>query len=274
MRIDSHVHFWHYEKEKDAWITEEMKILQRDFSPTDIAVHLKEHGVDGCVAVQADQQERETFFLTELAGKNPVIKGVVGWVDLRSPSLSERLEHFAKIPVIKGWRHIVQAEPDDFLYNEDFRRGIGELSRFGYTYDILVYHNQLRAAIDLVADFPEQVFIIDHCAKPDIQGKQIQEWRDLIREIAGFPHISCKVSGLITEAAWNRWDEGDIYPYLDAVFEAFGPERLMFGSDWPVMMLSGNYKLWFQVLEKYAKGLDDEASHKFFGGNAARIYKL
>lgn len=274
MRIDSHVHLWTYDRERDTWITDEMKVLQRDFLPGDLAGEIRENGIDACIAVQAGQTEQETLFLLEMSLRYPFIKGVVGWIDLRDPQVGGRLEYFSQFPVIRGWRHIVQDEPPDFLSGPDFRRGIRELTRFGYTYDILVYHHQLGAALDFVRDFPDQPIVLDHCGKPGIRKKDMDSWESLIYEMAGCPNLSCKLSGLITEADWLHWEEGDIYPYLDVVFDAFGANRLLFGSDWPVMQLAGNYSRWISLLENYIGDPESETGKKIFGQNAMDFYKL
>jgi L-fuconolactonase len=274
MVIDSHVHFWKYNKKDYAWIDDSMKVLKKDYLPTDIEPVLKRNNVDGCIAVQADQTELETRFLAELSVTHPVIKGVVGWTDLRAPDIEKRLRDLKGYPSIKGIRHIVQSEPDDFLYNEAFRKGVSLLPEFGFTYDILIYARQLRAAIDFVAEFPEHSFILDHCAKPVIRNKEINEWKKNMQELAAFPNVSCKVSGLFTEAKWKDWSPADFYPYLDTVFESFGAGRLLFGSDWPVMLLSGIYVQWKSLLEKYMENYVQEDKDKVFGLNAVRVYGL
>jgi len=274
MTIDAHVHFWKYDKKRYDWIDHSMKVLQEDHLPEHMALTLKRNGIDGVVAVQAHQSELETHFLTELAKTHPVIKGVVGWVDLQADNVTDRLQHFSQYPVIKGFRHIVQGEPIDFLAREKFRRGIQALQPYNYTYDILIYHHQLKPAIDFVAAFPDLKLVIDHCAKPDIRHKKIDEWKVLMQEIAQYPHVHCKLSGLFTEAAWKEWSAGDFYPYLDVVFEAFGTDRLLFGSDWPVMLLSGIYVQWKSLLEKYMENFTTEDKEKVFGLNATQFYNL
>jgi L-fuconolactonase len=275
MIIDSHVHFWKYDKLRDAWITSDMKILRQDYLPEHLAVTLKRNDVDGCVAVQANQSEVETRFLSELTLTHPVIKGVVGWIDLQHENIEERLLHFfSHYPVIKGYRHIVQAEPDVFLLKEEFQRGMAALKHYDYTYDILIYPRQINAATKLVSRFPEQKFVIDHCAKPDIRNRNIDEWKLLIKELAQHPNVYCKLSGLFTEARWKEWNAGDFYPYLDIIFEAFGTRRLLFGSDWPVMLLSGIYIQWKSLLEKYMEHLKMEERENVMGLNAKRFYNL
>ncbi len=274
MIIDTHVHFWKYDKIRDAWITNDMKILKQDYVPAHLIPTLKRNDVDGCIAVQASQSEYETHFLVELSKTHPEIKGVVGWVDLLNKNLEERLHFFSGYKIIKGWRHVVQAEPNDFLLREDFQNSIRILAPYKYTYDLLIYHYQLKPALEFVSKFPDQKFVIDHCAKPDIGRKDIDEWKALMKEMARHPNIYCKLSGLLTETKWKQWSPADFYPYLDVVFEAFGTERLMFGSDWPVMLLSGIYVQWKSLLEKYMENFDEEARLNVFGENAIEFYNL
>ncbi|WP_243751601.1 amidohydrolase family protein [Niastella caeni] len=272
--IDSHVHFWKYDKITYDWIDNTMKTLQQDYLPEHISSTLKRNDVDGVVAVQATQTEMETHFLVELAKTHPVIKGVVGWIDLQADNIGERLQYFSQYPIIKGYRHVVQGEPLDFLARENFRRGVAALQAYNYTYDILIFHNQLQPAIDFVRAFPDQPFVIDHCAKPAIRHKDIDEWKRLMKEMAAFPNVSCKLSGLFTEAKWKEWSAADFYPYLDVVFEAFGTNRLLFGTDWPVMLLSGIYVQWKSLLDKYMENYSPEEREKVFGRNAIQFYNL
>jgi L-fuconolactonase len=225
--------------------------------------------------VQADQSENETKFLLDLAEKSKRIAGVVGWVDLLSPRVGERLQHFSHFPKLRGFRHVAQAEPDDrFLAQENFVKGVAQFRPFGFTYDILVYPKQLPAAIELVARLPEQRFVVDHLAKPEIKSKNTAPWAAQMREIAQNKNVFCKVSGLITEADWKHWKADDFKPCLDLVFDAFGPERLMFGSDWPVCLVAGTYRQVKQLIEDYVKGYSQPDKVRIFGGNAARFYGL
>jgi L-fuconolactonase len=271
--IDSHVHFWKYDKKRDSWITDKMKTLQQNYLPETIAGTLKRNGINGCIAVQADQSELETLFLTELAKTHNIIKGVVGWIDLQNENIEERLNYFSQYPIIKGWRHVVQEEPDDFLLRPAFQRGISTLQQYNYTYDVLIYPRQLKVALGFVSKFPQKM-VIDHCAKPDIAGKIIGEWAILMKEIAQHPNVYCKLSGLFTEAKWKEWKPAEFYPYLDVVFTAFGTDRLLFGSDWPVILLSGMYVQWKSLLEKYMENFGREEKEKIFAGNAKRFYNL
>lgn len=274
MVIDSHVHFWNYNKTDLPWINRSMKILQQDYLPSDIELTLKRNHVDGCIAVQAMTAEVETRFLAELARTHPVIKGVVGWTDLRAKDAGKKLSEFKDYLSIVGVRHIVQSEADDFLYDEKFREGISMLKELGYTYDLLIYPRQIKAATDLVNAFPDQIFILDHCAKPDVKHKEMEKWREGIIDLATYPNIYCKLSGLITEATWKEWSAGDFYPYLDVIFESFGVQRLMFGSDWPVMLLSGIYVQWKSLLEKYMESFLQEEKEAVFGLNAMKTYNV
>lgn len=274
MVIDSHVHFWKYTRTQLPWIDNSMKILQKDYLPAELELTLKRNHVDGCVAVQAATEEVETRFLAELAETHPVIKGVVGWTDLRSKNVETKLSELKRYSSIVGIRHIVQSEPDDFMYDEKFRAGISFLKQFGFTYDILIFPKQLNAAVDLVRAFPDQVFVVDHCAKPVVKNKEMEEWQKGITDLAMFPNVSCKLSGLITEANWKEWSPADFYPYLDIVFQSFGTDRLMFGSDWPVMLLSGIYVQWKSLLEKYMEKHLPEERDQVFGLNAHRVYNL
>jgi L-fucono-1,5-lactonase len=272
--IDAHVHFWKYDKKTYDWITNDMKTLQKDYLPETIALTLKRNEVDGVVAVQAIQTETETHFLVELAKTHSIIKGVVGWVDLQADNVKERLQYFSQYPIIKGYRHVVQGEPIDFLGREKFRRGVQALQPYDYTYDVLIYHHQLKPAIDFVHAFPDMRMVLDHCAKPDIRHKNIAEWKASIQEIAKAPNLYCKLSGLFTEAAWSGWSAAEFYPYLDVITEAFGPGRLMFGSDWPVMLLAGIYVQWKSLLDKYFENFSQDDKELIFDTNAKMFYKL
>ena len=275
MRVDSHQHFWHYHPVRDAWITDEMAVLKRDFLPADFLPELRANGIDACVAVQADQSEEETLFLLDLAEKHREIAGVVGWVNLLDERVEERLEYFSHFRKLRGFRHIVQAEPDDrFLMRKEFLRGVGMLSRFGFTYDILIYARHLPVAAEFVQQFPSQKFVVDHMAKPQIKARELDDWSRGMRAIAKHPNVWCKVSGLITEADWKRWTRDDFRPYLDVVFEAFGVDRLMFGSDWPVCLLGGNYRNVKAIVDDYTQSFSAIDKENIFGGNAIRFYGL
>lgn len=276
MRIDAHQHFWRYDPELYGWMDERMGVLKRDYLPTDLASELASFGMTASVAVQARQDDEETQWLLELAAEQPSIAAVVGWTDLRADDVDERLERLARHPRLKGVRHVLQDEPDDgFMLREDFTRGIGCLARHGLTYDILIYARHIPAAIELVDRFPNQPFVVDHIAKPRIADAELEAWAEGMRRLAERPHVACKVSGMITEARWDGWSPRDFTPYLDVVFEAFGEDRLMFGSDWPVCLLAcDGYATMANIVDEYAGGLAVDAKQKLFGANAAAFYGI
>lgn len=275
MIIDSHQHFWKYHPVKDAWITDDMKVIQSDFLPEHLQAILQQNGVHGCVAVQADQSEDETQFLLDLAAVHPFVKGVVGWVDLRADNLPARLAHYAGYEKLKGFRHIVQGEPDPaFLLREDFCKGVRALAQYDFTYDILVYPIQLPAVEKFVQLFPGHRLVIDHLAKPYCKTGDIAGWEKSMRAIAQAGHVYCKISGLVTEADWQRWKPEDFRPYLDVVLEAFGPQRLMYGSDWPVCLVAANYAQVKGIVTDYISRLSESEQAAIMGGNAAAFYKL
>lgn len=274
MKIDAHQHFWKFDPIRDSWIDESMKILQKDFMPTDLRPVLKANNVDGCIAVQADQSEKETEFLLNLADQNDFIKGVVGWINLCDENVEERLAHFSKHLKFKGVRHIVQAESDDFLLRDDFQKGISKLEKFDLIYEILIRKEQLESAITLVKKFPNQIFILDHIAKPNIKNAEIEPWKTQIKTLAKHQNVYCKVSGLVTEADLKNHQQEDFIPYLNVAFEAFGTDRLLFGSDWPVCLLGGDYKKALQVLENFMIDFSEDEKNKVMGVNALNIYTL
>ena len=274
MRIDSHQHFWKYNPIAHSWINDEMSVIRKDFLPDDLLPILQQNNMAGCVAVQADQSEKETDFLIDLAVQNTFIKAIVGWVDLRSENIRERLAHYQQYPVLKGFRHILQGEEPSFMLQPDFLRGINALKDFGFTYDILVFPKHLSAAIELVQKFPEQPFVIDHIAKPLIKEGSIDEWKKGIQAIAQFPNVYCKVSGMVTEADWQNWTKEDFIPYLDTVTESFGINRLMYGSDWPVCLVAASYEKMISIVQDYYSSFSTSEQQLIMGGNAARFYHL
>ena len=275
MRIDAHQHFWRYRPETHGWISNAMAVLKQDFLPPDLEPLLSAQGFDGCVAVQAAQALDETRFLLGLADAHPFVRAVVGWVDLLSPDLEAQLESFGAHPRFRGIRHIAQDEPDDrWLARPDVVRGVGALRRLGLTYDILVYARQLPAALALAQALPEQPFVVDHIAKPEIRAGRLDPWRADVRRLAALPHVLCKLSGLVTEAAWDRWTPADLRPYLEVVLEAFGPGRLMIGSDWPVCLLAGDYATVTGAVRDFIGSLSESEQAAVLGGNAARFYGI
>lgn len=275
MRIDAHQHFWQYSVEEYGWIGPDMKVLQRDHLPGDLAPLLEAVNLEGTVAVQARQTLQETEWLLELADYYPFIQGIVGWVDLQSPNLRDQLAHFSARPKFRGVRHVVQDEPDDlFMLREGFLRGLAALAEFNLTYDILVFARHLPVACQVVERFPDQHFVLDHIAKPPIKDGVLEPWAADLQRLAAFPNVLCKVSGMVTEADWSRWQLADFQPYLDVVFTAFGPERIMFGSDWPVCTLAGSYAQVTGLLSDYVQQLSEDEQADVWGGTATRFYGL
>lgn len=273
--IDGHQHFWNYDPVAYSWIGEEMAKIRRDFFPEDLEPVLRKSNVAGTVLIQAQQSEDETLFLLDLAEKNAFVKGVVGWVDLSGDDVQERLLRFKKNSFFKGVRHTVYDEQGEFMLKPDFQRGIAALGTFGLTYDLLVFDYQLPGAIELVQKFPEQRFVLDHMAKPGIlpEGPS-EQWKKDIRELAKSGNVFCKVSGMFTQAPNLQWKISDFTPYLDVVNEAFGPERLMFGSDWPVSFSAATYQDVLNLIKTYFSSASPENLQKVMGENAVRFYGL
>ena len=273
MRLDAHQHFWIHNPAEHTWMNDAMGVLKRNYLPTDLKPLLDANGFNGCIAVQARQNLEETRWLLELAAQNSFIKGIVGWVDLRDEAVNAQLEWFASNKLLKGVRHVVQDEPDDrFLLGDAFKRGVAMLSRFGLVYDVLVYPKQLAAAVEFVRAFPGQPFVLDHIAKPLIGEGRMEPWATEIRALAESENVSCKLSGMVTEAKWRGWKPEDFRPYLDVVLEAFGPERLMVGSDWPVCMLSAEYGEAIGLVKEYIARLSAAEQAAILVGTCARVY--
>lgn len=272
--IDAHQHFWKYHPDKHAWISEEMRVIRKDFQPPDLKPLLEKNQIGGCVVVQVDQTEDETLQLLSLANQYDFIKGVVGWIDLRNNDLASRLEYFSTLKKLKGFRHIVQGEKAGFLLQPDFVRGVQMLARFGFTYDLLVYHHQLAEALAFVKQVPDTAIVIDHLAKPAIAAGEMGAWAAHMTAIAKFPNVYCKVSGMVTEAHWQDWQYEDLSPYLDEVFNAFGMDRLMYGSDWPVCLVAASYDQQFAVITRYLEEFSPSEREKILGGNAETFYNI
>lgn len=275
MRLDAHQHFWRYSPAEYGWIDARMGRIARDFLPADLQPELARAGFDGCLAVQARTSLAETRFLLELARAHPFVRGVVGWIDFTAPDVARLLAELAPEKALVGLRHIVQAEPDDFLLRPDFQRGITALAGTGLVYDVLVYPRQLEAVRRFVAAFPGQAFVLDHLAKPDIAHAVRDPWERQFRALGAFPNLACKLSGLVTEATWNAWKPADFRFYLDVALETFGEERLLFGSDWPVCLLAAHdWQAVHDLLLEWASVLSPAARAKLFGANAARLYRI
>ncbi|MGA7110778.1 MAG: amidohydrolase family protein [Terracidiphilus sp.] len=275
IRLDAHQHFWHYSPIEYEWISDQMDVLQRDFLPRDLQPLLKQNHLDGSIAVQARQHPAETRWLLNLAEQNKFIRGVVGWVDLCAPNLHTELDLLAKRKKLVGVRHVLQDEPDDqFMLRPEFLRGISELAAFGLVYDLLLHPRHLPIAVQLVREFPQQAFVLDHLAKPPIASGQREPWKRDLKELAQFPNVYCKLSGMVTEAKWKQWRPDEFTPYLDAVFEAFGASRLMIGSDWPVCTLSSSYSETIGIVLNYTAQLSADQRDAVLGGNCAKVYDI
>ena len=275
MYIDAHQHFWHYIPREYEWIDDSMASLRRDFLPADLKPELERNGFQGCIAVQARQSIDETRWLLELAAQNPFVLGVVGWVDLQAPDLRTQLEPLTANSKLIGVRHIVQSEPDDqFLLGGNFQRGIGMLDGFGLAYDILIYPRHLPIAVEFVQRFPKQRFVLDHLAKPAIRDENLGSWAADIRKLASLPNVMCKLSGLVTEADWKRWTPEQLRQCIDVAFECFGPDRLMFASDWPVCTVAASYSRVIEIVTEYLKPFSQQIRDAVLGGNAQRFWDL
>lgn len=274
-KIDSHQHFWKFDPVRDSWINDDMKVIQKDFLPEDLHPVLKQNDFDGCVSVQSDQSEAENHFHFQNAEKFDFIKGIVGWVDFQSKTVEERLQYYSRFKKIKGFRHVLQGEPQrDLMLQADFMNGISLLKKYNFTYDILIFKDQLQYIPKFVSSFPDQPFVIDHIAKPDIRNGEIYDWAKGIKELAQFENLYCKISGMVTEANWKNWNKEDFKPYMEAVVEAFGTNRIMFGSDWPVCLVAASYNEMLGIVEDYFSSFSKDEQEKFFGLNAIRFYNL
>jgi len=274
MIIDSHQHFWHYNEKEYGWIDDSMAVLKRDYLPADLEAEIAGAGVTGTVVVQARQKIEETRWLLELAGKYPFIRGVIGWVDLRSPALEEELDRFSGHPKLVGVRHVVQDEPDDFMLQPAFRRGIGLLEDYRLVYDLLLFPRHLKLAAELAGMFPRQRFVLDHMSKPPVRSGTMEPWRSDLGALSRQNNVWCKVSGMVTEADHQKWKSEDFIPYMEVVFNSFGTERIMLGSDWPVCRLAGEYKEVMDIPVDYMARLDETGKAKVYRENAIQCYQL
>lgn len=274
-RIDAHQHFWNYSPSEYGWIDDSLLTLKRDFLPAELAIHLDNHSLDGSVAVQARQTVNETRWLLELAENNPRIFGVIGWLDLQSSSLTADLDSLSASPALKGLRHVIQDEPDNnFILRPAFVKGVTSLAGYGLTYDILIVSQQLPATVSFVRNFDSQPFVIDHIAKPCIKDGEFEFWKQHMAELARYERVYCKLSGMVTEAAWHSWKPEDIIPYMETVITLFGPDRVMFGSDWPVCTVAGSYDDIIALVENYIAALSLDEQAQIMGRTAATFYSL
>ena len=274
LTIDSHHHFWRYSEAEHGWIGEDMRAIRRDYLPRDLEPELRATGTRGVVSVQVRQTREETRDLLAFAREAKFVRGVVGWVPLAAADAEAHLDRLSGEPLLRGVRHVVQGEPEGFLSGEAFGRGVGLLASRGLVYDVLIYERQLAEAVAFVDRHPRQVFVLDHIAKPRIRDRALEPWAREIRRLAERPNVFCKVSGMVTEADFVSWREEHLRPYWDVVLEAFGPRRLMFGSDWPVCLVACGYARWHELVRGWAAGLSDDEQDALFGATASRAYRL
>jgi L-fuconolactonase len=274
-RIDSHHHFWEYDPIEYDWIDESMRVIRANFLPENLAKEIHAAGIQGVVTVQARQTVAETDWLLGMAAKHDFMRGVVGWAPLKDPKVADVLARWASHPKMKAVRHVVQGEPDpNYILGEDFNRGIRALKPFKLVYDILIFERQLPQSIQFVDRHPDQVFVLDHIAKPRIKENIVSPWRENIREMAKRQNVYCKISGMVTEADYHLWTEKQLEPYFDTVLEAFGPKRVMFGSDWPVCLVATSYSRWFRIVSKRVEHYSASERDRILGGTAIEAYRL
>ena len=273
--IDAHQHFWQFDPVRDNWINEEMAIIQHDFLPQQLERILSENGIDGSVIVQSDQSEKENEFQLNNAAQYDFIRGVVGWVDLQAVDIEEKLLYYQQFKKLKGFRHVLQGEPQrDLMLQPAFKNGIGLLNKYGFSYDVLIFPDQLKYAAQLAAAFPDQPFVIDHIAKPGIKDGLIADWKKDIFSVAAHENVVCKISGMVTEADWKNWKAEDFTPYLDVIVAAFGTDRIMYGSDWPVCLVAADYAKTKQIVDDYFSQFSADEQAAFYGKTASEFYKL
>ncbi len=274
-KIDAHQHFWQFDPVRDSWINEEMAIIQNDFLPEHLESMLKQNGIDGSVVVQSDQSEKENEFQLNNAAQYDFIRGVVGWVDLQAADIEDKLAYYQQFKKLKGFRHVLQGEPQrDLMLQPAFKNGISLLNKYGFTYDVLIFPDQLKYAKELAAAFPDQPFVLDHIAKPGIKDRLIADWKNDILSVAAHENMYCKISGMVTEADWKSWKVEDFTPYLDVIVEAFGTDRIMYGSDWPVCLVAADYAKMKAIVDDYFSGFSAHEQAAFFGKTATSFYKL
>jgi L-fuconolactonase len=274
-KIDTHHHFWKYNAEEYGWMNDQQAAIRRDFLPAELEETISEVGITRVISVQARQKLKETEWLLELATEHAFIVGVVGWVPLISSTVGQDLEQFVDHPKLKAVRHVLHDEPDDnYMLREDFNNGINLLEPMNLTYDILIFEKHLPQTMKFVDRHPYQTFVVDHIAKPRIRDGLFSPWRENIKELAQREHVYCKMSGVVTEADYQSWTEAEILPYMEIILEAFGPERIMFGSDWPVCLAATSYSEWFKIAARLIDQLSESEQEQIWRKTATTAYRL
>ncbi|WP_319590063.1 amidohydrolase family protein [uncultured Draconibacterium sp.] len=275
MIIDTHHHYWNYNPVEFDWIDDEMAKIRQSFLPDNLKETLENTEVEGVVTVQARQCLEETDWLLKLAAENDFMRGVVGWLPLAYENIEELLEKYSCNDKLKAVRHVVQGEPDPkFILGKNFNRGISQLKKYGLIYDILILEHQLPNTIRFVDQHPDQQFVLDHIAKPRIKANEMEPWTKNIKELAKRKNVSCKISGMVTEADFNNWTEEQLKPYFEVVFNAFGPNRLMYGSDWPVCLVATEYANWLSLVKRQLAQFSENEQNMIFYKNAVEVYQL
>jgi L-fuconolactonase len=274
MRVDAHHHLWHYDPAEYSWIDDSLAPLRRDFVAADLEREAAAAGVRAAVAVQARQTMQETQWLLGIAERSRLIRGVVGWAPIASPQFPSELEALRQQPLLKGLRHVVQGEPAGFLDGEAFNAGIAAMQPTGLVYDLLIFAHQLDQAVRFVDRHPRQQFVLDHIAKPAIAAAEYERWSAGIGALALRENVACKLSGMVTEADWKTWQPDQLRRYFERVLQVFGPQRLMTGTDWPVLTVACGYAQWWNVVEEWVRPLSAEERSLIEGDTAARIYGL
>ncbi len=274
MKLDSHQHFWEYDPNRQEWISPEMSRIRRNFVPFDLYPLLQDCSIDGCIAVQADESLRETDYLLDLATQHEWILGVVGWAELGADDLDEILDSYASQEKLVGFREVLQSKDPQYMLRSEFIRGIHKIGDRGYTYDLLLFPQHLESALELVKKCPEQRMVIDHLAKPFIKEGEWKEWKKRMALLAERELISCKISGMVTEAEWKKWKNEDLVPYMEIALELFGPNRLMYGSDWPVCLVASEYETVFRIVDDFTSQLSSSEKELILGETAASFYSI
>ncbi|MFC3415266.1 amidohydrolase family protein [Algoriphagus hitonicola] len=274
MNIDSHQHFWKYDPKRHGWIDERMKQIRKDFLPGDLKPHLDSNQIHGCIAVQAEESLEETDFLLDLADKHSWIAGIVGWTDLAASDLDLILDQNSKQPKLKGFREVLQSRDVEYFLRPEFIQGLKKIYQKGYSYDLLIYPNQLLDALQLIKKCGENRIVIDHLAKPKIKSGIWRDWKKNLKPFSEREYIYCKLSGMVTEADWKNWTYEDLIPYMEIALELFGPDRLMFGSDWPVCLLAGEYEQIFEIVNTFTDSLSNSEKARISGQTAQEFYQI